>query len=57
MVKLEKKKIPEFPKGFFTQPRPTISMKEALKDVVPIEWSNEVKSKNKKIVFHSPKEN
>lgn len=57
MVKLEKKKRPEFPKGFFNQPRPTVSMKEALIDVVPIEWSNEVKSKKKKIVLHSPKEN
>ena len=56
MVKLAKKKKPEFPKGFFTQPRPTVSMKEALKDVIPIEWSNEVKNKKKKIVLHSPKE-
>ena len=56
MVKLEKKKMLEFPKGFFTQPRPTVSMKEALKDVVPIKWSNEVKSEKKKIVLHSPKE-
>ena len=43
MIKLEKKKRLEFPKGFFTQPRPTVNMKEALKDIVPIEWSNEVK--------------
>ena len=56
MIKLEKKKRLEFPKGFFTQPRPTVNMKEALKDIVPIEWSNEIKNKKKKIILHSPKE-
>ncbi len=56
MVILEKKKRPEFPKGFFTQPRPTVSMNETLKDVIPIEWSNEVKIGKKKTVLYSPKE-
>lgn len=56
MVTLEKKKSVEFPKGFFTQPRPTVSMKEALKDVVPIKWSSEVKSGKKKTILYSPKE-
>lgn len=34
---MEGKKKPTFPKGFFTKPRPTISSKEALKDVIPVE--------------------
>lgn len=44
-----------FPKGFFTQPRPIISMEEALKDVVPFEWSNEVKTGKKKTIVISNK--
>ena len=53
-MKEKKKNI--IPKNFFNVPRKIITSKEALKDVVPIKWSNEVKSKKKKIILHSPKE-
>lgn len=33
-----KKKIFKLPKGFFSQPRPIISLKESLEDVIPVEW-------------------
>ena len=39
---MEKKECHKFPKGFFTQPRPTLSIKEALKDVTPFKWSKNV---------------
>jgi len=39
---MEKKESSKFPKGFFTQPRPTISMKEAIKDDIPFKWSENV---------------
>ncbi len=42
-----KKEITKFPKGFFQLKRPTITISEALKDVIPIEWE-ENKGKNKK---------
>ncbi len=47
---MKKKECHKFPKGFFTQPRPTINMKEALNNVTPFKWSNDVlkgKSKGK----------
>lgn len=45
---MKKKECHKFPKGFFTQPRPTINMKEALNNVTPFKWSNDVlKGKNK----------
>lgn len=51
-----KKTSNKFPKGFFTQPRPTVSTKEALKDVIPMKWElNDGKNK-KRIVLVSPKE-
>ena len=36
---MSKKGNSMFPKDFFTQPRSTISMKEATKDAIPFEWS------------------
>lgn len=42
MVILVQKERPKFPKDFFTKPRPTITTKEALKDVIPFKWSKEV---------------
>ena len=38
-----KKKIVRLPKGFFEKSRPVISMNEALKDVIPVEWAEEKK--------------
>lgn len=51
-----KKEKPKFPKGFFTQPRPTISTKETLKDIIPIKWSKEVISGKTKAIVYSSKE-
>lgn len=45
----------KFPKGFFKQPRPTISTEKALKDVIPVKW-NFNKEKNKKVILISSKE-
>lgn len=42
---MEKKEKPVFSKGFFNKPRPTISSKEALKDVIPIKWDQQQKRK------------
>lgn len=53
---MDKKERPKFPKGFFTQSRPTISTKEALKDIVPIEWSKDVTSGKNKAIVYSTKE-
>lgn len=53
---MEKKERPKFPNGFFTQPRPTISSKEALKDVVPFEWSKEVLDGKAPAILVSTKE-
>lgn len=44
-----------FPKNFFTQPRPTISMKESLKDVIPFKWSDDVLKGKSKIKIVSAK--
>ncbi len=41
---MEKKKKASFPKGFFKKERPTISLSDSLKDVIPVEW---VKKRNK----------
>lgn len=54
---MEKKESPKFPKGFFTQPRPTISMKEALKDIIPFEWSNNVLKEKSKVKIVSANKN
>ena len=51
-----KKERSIFPKGFFTQPRPTISKEEALKDIVPIKWSKAVISNKEKAIVYSSKE-
>ena len=51
---MKKSERPKFPEGFFTQPRPTVNMKEAMKNVVPFKWSNNVlngKSKVKIVSF------
>ncbi len=40
-----------FPEGFFTKPRPTISMEEALKDVIPVKWSKKVAKNKKKVII------
>ncbi len=53
---MEKKERPKFPKGFFEQPRPTISAKEALKDVIPVKWTKEVIDGTKKVLVKSTKE-
>ncbi len=57
VLEVNKKKI-TFPKGFFTQPRPHITNKKALKDVVPFIWSDNVlKGKSKvKIVSINKKQ-
>ena len=52
---MEKKKIITFHDGFFSQTRPTVSTKEALKDVTPINWSTDVINGKNKIVLKSNK--
>ena len=52
---MEDKKKVSFPKGFFTKDRPTITNKEALKDVIPIKWSEEVKNDKKETNIQSNK--
>ena len=52
---MEKKESSKFPKGFFTQPRPTISMKEAIKDDIPFEWSENVLNGKSKVKIVSAK--
>lgn len=54
---MEAKASQKIPKGFFSQPRPTVSSKEALKDIVPIKWSKAVLSGNKKAIVRSVKSN
>ena len=51
------RKEPKFPKGFFTQPRPTISNKEALKEIIPFEWSKDVKKGKKEAILCLSKKN
>ena len=46
-----------FPEGFFTKPRPTISMEEALKDVIPVKWSKKVAKNKKKVIIGLAKKN
>lgn len=52
---MEEKKN-RFPKGFFKQPRPTISTKEALKDVIPMKWKFNNGKDKRKIILVSSKE-
>ena len=54
---MENKEKSKFPKGFFTQPRPAISMKEAIKDITPFEWSKNVLNGKSKIKIVSAKDN
>lgn len=42
-MKKSKKNI--IPEGFFSQPRKTISTKEALKDVIPVNWDYALKDR------------
>ena len=55
---MERKNKIKIPKGFFSINRPTITTKEALKDVIPAKWSKNVlngKSKVKLVSLKSPK--
>lgn len=52
---MKKKEYHKFPKGFFTQPRPTINMKEALSNVTPFKWSNDVLKGKSKVKIISAK--
>lgn len=52
---MAKKECPKFPKGFFTQPRPTINMKEALNNVTPFKWSDSVLNGKSKVKIVSTK--
>lgn len=54
---MDKKEKPNFPKGFFTQHRPTVSAKEALKDIIPFEWSDNVTNGKSKVKIVSLKNN
>ena len=44
---MEKRKA-VFPKGFFTKERPKVNLKDALKDIVPVEWISNVSTPNDK---------
>ena len=54
---MEKKECPKFPEGFFTQPRPTVDMKEATKNIIPFKWSNNVLKGKSKVKIVSAKNN
>ena len=54
---MENKESPKFPKGFFKQPRPTICMKEALKDSLPFKWNDNVLKGKSKVKIVSTKHN
>ena len=53
---MEVEKNNKFPKDFFKQPRPTISTKEALKDVIPMKWKFSDGKDKKKVILISSKE-
>lgn len=53
---MKKKERPKFPKGFFEKSRPTISTEEALKDVIPVEWSKNILKGKKKALVQATKE-
>lgn len=44
---MEKRKV-VFPKGFFTKKRPETNLKDALKDVIPVEWVPKMSTPNDK---------
>lgn len=54
---MEKKERLKFPKGFFTQPRPTVSTKETLEDTIPFQWSENVLKGKSKVKIVSAKNN
>ncbi len=51
----EKKRKTIIPKDFFTKIRPTISTKDALKDVIPVEWKVKDNSRKEKVIVYSAK--
>lgn len=53
MENMKKEKI-ILPQNFFTKVRPTVSTKEALKDVIPVEWK--LKEKKEKVIAYSTRE-
>ena len=46
---MKRKNKVKIPKGFFQIERPTVSAKEALEDVIPVEWVDNKNSKKIKI--------
>lgn len=52
---MAKKELSIFPTGFFTKHRPTISMKESLKNVSSFKWSNTVLKGKSKVKIVSSK--
>lgn len=52
---MNNKERSKFPKGFFTQSRPTLSMNEALKDVTPYKWDDNVLKGKSKVKIVSAK--
>ena len=54
---MKKKEITKFPKDFFKQQRPILSMKESLKGTIPFKWSKNVLNGNSKVKITSPKTN
>ena len=52
---MEKKQKPIIPKGFFTQPRPNLTVKEALEDSKPFKWSENVLKGKSKVKIVSKK--
>lgn len=58
-MKDKRNQKPIIPDGFWDIPRPTITMEEALKDVIPIDWEKALEGKkpNKKdvIIFSAKK--
>lgn len=56
MDKQTKNSLTKFPKGFFEKSRPTISTKEALKDVIPLEWNKSILEGKKKTLVKLAKE-
>lgn len=49
-----KRKI-QLSKNFFTKPRPHVTTKENLEDMIPFKWTDEVINGKKKTVLYSTK--
>ena len=49
-MKEKAKQKPIIPDGFWNIPRPTITMEEALKDVIPFDWKDTSREKRKKLI-------